>query len=190
MSRRCAGVAPSGTREVEHAADTLAWAEGPIGGVDLIGRVGPRLGLDGRCVIQLERELKADVPHRHVVDERRRQAPLQVGLDPGRASRRLDGPFAGPEGVHRDATATGGDADLGWELILVPLLTILSLVSAFGGVTLGGTTALSARAGNRARLIAGLIVIGLLAYTTVRLIQNAGRPIGLTSSGVLPCPHG
>ena len=77
---------------------------------------------------------------------------------------------------------------LGWELILVPLLTLLSLLSAFGGVTLGGTTAWSTRAGSRARLVAGLIVIGLLLYTTVRLVQNAGTTdwADLASSLALP----
>ena len=64
--------------------------------------------------------------------------------------------------------------DLGWELVLVPVLTLLSVVAAFGGVTLGGTTAVSARAGNRARLIAGVIVIALVVYTTVRLVQDPG----------------
>ncbi len=62
--------------------------------------------------------------------------------------------------------------DLPWELALVPVLTILSLISTFGGAALSGTTAVSRRAGNRAGVIAGVIVIGLLVYTTVGLAQN------------------
>jgi hypothetical protein len=64
--------------------------------------------------------------------------------------------------------------DLWLELLLVPVLTILSLMAAVGGVTLGGSTALSARAGNLARNIAGLIVMGLVVYTTIRLVQSGG----------------
>jgi hypothetical protein len=62
--------------------------------------------------------------------------------------------------------------DLAWELVLVPVLTILSLIVAFGGVTLGGTTALSKRAGNRSAGVIALIVLGLVVNTTVNLVQN------------------
>jgi hypothetical protein len=62
--------------------------------------------------------------------------------------------------------------DLAWELVLVPVLTVLSIVTTFGGVTLGGTTAVSKRAGNWAAGIAALIVLGLLVNTTIRLAQN------------------
>ena len=64
--------------------------------------------------------------------------------------------------------------DLIWELILVPLLTLLTLVAAVGGVSFRGSTGVSARAGDRARLIGGVVVAGLLIYATVRLVQNAG----------------
>lgn len=62
--------------------------------------------------------------------------------------------------------------DLPWELVLVPVLTTLSLTSTIGGVTLGGATAVSKRAGNWAAGIAGVIVIGLVVYTTAGLAQN------------------
>jgi len=73
--------------------------------------------------------------------------------------------------------------DLLWELFLVPILTILSLYSS-----LGGTSYVSAKAGGRARALLGVIVIALLAYTTVGFVQNpAGIDVGgLISSFALP----
>jgi hypothetical protein len=61
---------------------------------------------------------------------------------------------------------------LPWELVLVPVLTILSLYVTLGGVKLGGTTPVSKQAGNRAAVIAAVIVIGLIVYATVRLAQE------------------
>jgi hypothetical protein len=62
--------------------------------------------------------------------------------------------------------------DLPWELVLVPVLTILSLIAALGGLPLGGTTAVSKRAGNWATGIIAVIVLALVVSTTVTLVQN------------------
>jgi hypothetical protein len=62
--------------------------------------------------------------------------------------------------------------DLPWELVLVPVLTILSLIATLGGLSLGGTTAISKRAGNWATGIIAVIVLALVVSTTVTLVQN------------------
>jgi hypothetical protein len=49
----------------------------------------------------------------------------------------------------------------------VPVLTILSIYGAAGG-----TSYVSAKAGNRAKVAVGVIAIGLLVYTTVQYVQK------------------
>ncbi len=73
--------------------------------------------------------------------------------------------------------------DLPWELLLVPVLTLLGIY-----VAAGGTSYVSARAGNRAGALLAVIVLALLVYTTVRLVQNAGTTdwADLASSLALP----
>ena len=73
--------------------------------------------------------------------------------------------------------------DLPWELLLVPVLTVLSLYSS-----LGGTSYVSAKAGNRAKTLLAVVALALLAHTTVRFVQNpAGIDVDdLISSFALP----
>lgn len=73
--------------------------------------------------------------------------------------------------------------DLPWELLLVPVLTVLSIYFAAGG-----TSYVSAKAGNRAKVALGVIAIGLLVYTTVRFVQNPAAidPGSVARSFALP----
>jgi hypothetical protein len=73
--------------------------------------------------------------------------------------------------------------DLPWELLLVPLLTLLSIYGAAGG-----TSYVSAKAGTRAKVGVGVIAIGLLAYTTVRFAQSPAAIDAGTLAGSLALP--
>ena len=66
--------------------------------------------------------------------------------------------------------------DLLGELLLVPVLALLSLYAAAGG-----TSSVSAEAGNRAKVALGVIATGLLVFTTIRFVQNPAA----TDSGSL-----
>ena len=82
-------MAPVGTAKTSAPRTHSFGTERPVGGVDLVGRVGNRLGLDGRGVTQLEHELVPEIADRDVIDEVRRQAPLEVGLGQRGARGRL-----------------------------------------------------------------------------------------------------